>query len=350
MIDFFRGPDREMKIIYSVLLNGSMCLTAFFGWTLADGILPLQIVLALMFAAISRAVGGMFMRASEYRLMGDYIGFGRCVVLGALFAAANIVTDYGSSAAIRDNNIVSSQNQNTKARDTRSEIKRLQTRISEIKAQTAWQGTFLAPEAYDPLIEAAKLYVANEAKRGGCGPICERKTREMADLQAAKQNSLQRQSLKAEMKVLEAELVDAKRMSATTAQTVSSPALAQVKSVIAWFTLSRSPDAGSLWWGNNSIMLWGSVIITLAIIYLAWEIGSRSVPQAAYSAPQRRVTHQPVNITPDQHQAAQQAAMREYREKTTIVERNNDGLEALARDIEALGGEFASKAQRLRGA
>lgn len=347
----FSGPDRELKIIYSVLVNGSMILTAYFGWTLAEGVIPLQIVLALLFAAISRAVGGMFLRAAEYRARGAYADWIRCLVIGTLFAAGNIITDYGSAAAIRDMNTVRATNINTEARDARREVQRLETRIAEIRNQTAWKTTYLAPDAYDGLIRAARLIRDNESKRGGCGPLCEQKTKELETLNADKANAVHRLALKAEMVQLERELVEAKAKSAET-QMTSSAALAQVKSVVSWFTGTRNSDETSMFWGNQSIVLWGAIFVTLGIIYLASEIGSHVAPVAA-TEPRRAPIALPAEPTPlDPQEAAQRAAdrhsrMEVYRETTTIEKQTADRNKQLWDSLEAFEESISKARQQL---
>ncbi|MEY2961358.1 MAG: hypothetical protein RLZ60_1188 [Pseudomonadota bacterium] len=331
------GPDRELRIIYSILVNGSMLLTAYFGWTLGGGWLPLQIVLALIFAVISRAVGKMFERAAYYRSQHDNIGWLRCIILGVMFAIANIVTDYGSSAAIRDANTVAAQNANALAKDTRGEVIRIEKRIAEIRAQTAWKTTYLAPSAYDALIAAAELVRDNESKRGGCGRICEAKTKELAELQAAKANAQHRLALKAEMVQLERELVEAKAKAADN-KVESSAALAQVKAMVAWVGFDRNASEAKVFWGNNAIMLITCVLTTLGIIYLATELGAdQPVERRPEPVHAPRYLPEPAALQTEPapvRQAAQAARMDTYRRTTPVEEQQTDNLDRLRREME----------------
>jgi len=358
-------PDWELRTGHWVLVNGSMVLTAYFGWTLAGGVIWLGVVLALIFAMISRLVGLCFIKAGEYRHRP--VDFIRWAFLGVLFAGANIITDYGSSASIRDALTVKTQNANTLARDARTEVNRIEKRIAEIRAQTAWKTTYLAPAAYDGLIRAAELIRDNEAKRGGCGRICEQKTKELEDLNANKANAEQRLALKAEMVQLERELVEAKAKSADT-PVESSAAMAQVKSLVSWVTLfifgNTTGEQGdvAMFWGNNSIMLVTCVLTTLGIIYLSFEIGSGVIgrEQMPAPAPQARyLPAEPVSLNAEdahQAQAARDRRMDEYRRTTTVEERrehNRSKFEENMRDWALMIQEAEAmerKAGELRGA
>lgn len=344
-------PDRELRAAHWVLVNGSMVLTAYFGWTLAGGVMWLGIVLALIFSMISRAVGLCFLKAGEHRH--SPIDFARWAFLGVLFAGANIITDYGSSASIRDASTVKAQNANVLARDARAEVKRIEKRIAEIRAQTAWKTTYLAPAAYDGLIRAAELIRDNEAKRGGCGRICEQKTKELEDLNANKANAEQRLALKAEMVQLERELVEAKAKSADN-QVESSPALAQVKSLVAWVGFQKDASDGKLFWGNNAIMLVTCVLTTLGIIYLSFEIGTGTIQHEPQPAPEARyLPAEPVPLHAEdarQAQAERDNRMEQYRRTTTVEERQAHNRSRLEDDLLAWAESFERKAGQIRGA
>jgi hypothetical protein len=268
-------PDRELAWINWVFVNGSMTLTAYFGWTLGEDIFVLGIILALLFAAISRAAPLMTRYAAEYLATGKLQVAGICAGFAGLFFVADVLTNYGSAAAIREQNMVTAKNQNNLAGDARSEVTRLETRISEIRATTAWQSKYLSPEAYDPLIASKQLERDNEAKRKYCGRKCEAKTAELAELQANQANAQQRLALKNEMTQLERELVAAKLKAAET-QTVASAALAQVKNLAGLLTLQTNPDEFSKTWTNNGIMAVAALIVSLGSVLTAMVLGFRT--------------------------------------------------------------------------
>lgn len=273
-----RDDDRELKWINIVFVNGSMVLTAYFGWTLGEDIFVLGVILALLFAAISRAAPLLTKYSAEYLANGSLRVAGICGCFAALFFLADVLTNFGSAAAIREQNIVSATNKNNVASDIRNEVKRLQKRISDIQSQTAWQTKYLAPDAYDGLIASAQLARDNEAKRKYCGRKCELKTAELAELQANKANAERRLALKSEMVQLEKELVAAKLKAAET-PTVASAALSQVKKLAGLLTLSTNPDEFSKTWTDNGIMAIAALIVSLGSVLtsmvLGFRIGSR---------------------------------------------------------------------------
>lgn len=274
MITPFKGPDRELRVINWVFVNGSMMLTAYFGWTLGEGVFVLAVVLAGLFAAVSRAAPLMTQYAAEYAMTGVYRAAAACAVFGGLFFFADLLTNYGAASAIRDNNIISAKHNNAVASDLRGEVTRLEKRISEIRATTQFQTQYLAPEAYDGLIESAELARKNEALRGGCKRKCEEKTEKLASLQADKANAAHRQALLSEMKTLESELVQAKLKAAAT-PTKASAALSQIKNLAGLLTLEIAPSEFAKTWTNSGIMAVGALLVSIGSVITAMILGLR---------------------------------------------------------------------------
>lgn len=270
-----KRDDGELRGINWVFVNGSMVLTAYFGWTLGADILVLGIILALLFGAISRAAPLLTKYAAEYFATGSPRVAGICAAFAGLFFCADVLTNFGSAAAIREQEMVTASNRNATAKDIRGEVSRLEKRISAIQQQTSWKTDYLAPSAYDALIASATLARDNEAKRKYCGRKCEAKTAELAELQANKANAERRLALKAEMVQLEKELVEAKLKAANT-QTVASAALSQVKNLAGLLTLSIAPDEFSKTWTNNGIMVVAAVIISLGSVLTSMVLGFRA--------------------------------------------------------------------------
>lgn len=136
---FMTGPDRELRVINWTFVNGSMLLTAYFGWTLGEGVFILALVLAALFAAVSRAAPLMTQYASEYLATNKYRAGMICACFGGLFFFADVLTNYGAASAIRENNIVTAEHNNNVASDARNEVTRLEKRASEIRATTQFQ-------------------------------------------------------------------------------------------------------------------------------------------------------------------------------------------------------------------
>lgn len=337
---------REIDLIYYSLKYGSMVLTGYFGWTLGSFWWPLGIVMAFIFGAMSLAVGYCFEWAGRYSERHLYTHAIRSVMVGCLFAGFSVLTDYGSAAAIRNASTVEASNQNTLARDARAEVKRLEKRIGEIRATASWRSSFLAPGAYEKMIVAAELIRDNEAKRGGCGRICEQKTKELQQLRADKANAENRLALKAELVQLERELVEAKSKSADTLETAS-PALAQIKSLVSWVNFDRNITENKIFWGNNAIILIGALFANIGIIALAFERGLHVIQEGSQG--QREQRHAaPMQLTSQTVSEPQErdSWRTHYESRTTVVERQDDSLRALQEQLAGLGQQLSGKAQK----
>lgn len=196
---------------------------------------------------------------------GKWVLFALLLVFAVLFACNDVVTNGGTSAMFRQSEMTLADNQNDKAKNARSQVVQLEKRISEIRQTTAWKGEWQSPKAYDDLIEAAQLIRDNEARRGGCGPICEEKTKELANLTAAKANALHRHALKQEMIALERDLKEAKVASAET-PTRASAALTHATNLAAGLSGQINPDGKEKFWANYKLSALFGLTVTLASI------------------------------------------------------------------------------------
>lgn len=238
----FTNPDRQLAATVAVMTLVSMAWTGFFGWVGGGEYTLLCILGAIGLPCISLMSPLLWASAGRHMAAGRGKVAIAAMLFGSVFMLIDAVTNIGAVFMARQTEIVGATNQNTKAGDLRGEVKRLNDRIASIKGQAAWQTSYLDPAAYDSLIAAAELIRNNEAKRGGCGRLCEDKTKELASLQANKANALQRRALLDEMRGLERELVDVKARSADT-QTVASAALTQIEKLAQLFTGSLAPTA-----------------------------------------------------------------------------------------------------------
>ena len=342
----------ELDIIRFVLINASMCLTAWFGWSLAADVPLLGILQALVFAMITRGVGRFFLLAARHEANGRHVMALQWVVLGSFCGFVNVVTDYGVSASIRDGSMIRSLNVNNTAKDARHEITRLKKRISEIRATTQWRSTYLSPDAYDAQVLALK----NETERGRniwqrskeCTNTTvassERVCKAIAAAIAAKANASNRLSLKAELVQLERELVEAKARSSDN-QAVSNPAIAQIRSVVSWVGLSKETSENKIYWGNQGIMLVTCLLMTAAIIALSIEQGlreGRHEPEPQRRRPPTRAlpdaTPLMAEATPEAAAASRRDGMHVYEKTTRVETRKDDAFARMMREAaEALG-------------
>lgn len=123
-----------------------------------------------------------------------------CIPIGAVAYQSHI----GYGAGVRMGDIQQATVQNARYDDGRENVEDLKRRIAFFEDRSkqldaemdklvnqrvgGWAIQFrpAAPDALDGLIAAKTLERDNEAKRGGCGPICEQRTNELAHLQALK--------------------------------------------------------------------------------------------------------------------------------------------------------------------
>lgn len=355
-----RLPD-ELTIIRSVLINCSMFLTGWFGWSWgSSGGEVLGVVTALIFMMVTRGVGRFFILSARYHRQGAHASAVLWLALGSFCGVVNILTDYGVSAAMRDQSIVQSSNQNALAKDARGEVKRLEKRIAEIRATTQWKTTWLSPEAYDAKILALKnetesgrnIFQRSKECTNTTVASSQRVCQAIAQATADKANAQNRLAMKAELVQLERELVEAKAQAADN-QTVSNPAVAQIKSIVAWVGLSREASDNKVFWGNQGIMLITCVLMTFAIIGLSIEQGLREgrhlegdlAPVDHHPAPPRQLTTQ---AAPEP--AERDAWRTHYESRTTVVERQDDSLRALQDQLAGLGQQLSGKAQKWQAA
>lgn len=260
------------RAINVTIVFGSAGLTGVYGWTLGENVLALCVVFFCIFAALSLLVWVLG------EVLGESLRLGRTKAVLAVapfllaFGVYDVVTNYGTMSLFRASEINTADVRNTLASNAKTRVENLQKRIDDIRAETAWQTTYLAPEAYDALIASAQLARDNEANRGGCGRICEEKTQELATLQANKANAEKRLAMKAEMDQLLIELKEAKLEVAETPTTVSA-ALTHASNFQSWVTGKMAADDATLFWSNNGITLAGSIATSIAAVVTSMLMG-----------------------------------------------------------------------------
>lgn len=252
-----------------------MCLSSYFGFVIGEGVFPLNFVLAALCAAVAYAVSIMFERGAVFQahnLRGRAVN---CWIVGMLFAISNVMMDYSSAAALRDAVQTAANNINNVADTRKSEVKRIEERIGEIKRQNAWATVFEAPDAYQAEIDNLQGdFLFKRSKQCGDTSLPDSRAHcaKIASAKAHKAMAEQRQVLAKEMATLDVELVKAKNTSAET-KTHANPAVAQVRAISAWFTGDKQLNENTSFWGGNSIMLLMTILVNAGLIYLGNEIG-----------------------------------------------------------------------------
>lgn len=320
----------------------SCVLTGIFGATFGGESWFLMGIFFFVFCLISALCPILVNNFFSTLLRSNYVRAGILAPFAVFFVVTDLITNGGTAALFRQSDLVRTDNANTKAKDARNEVKRVEKRIAEIRSQTAWQTKYLAPEAYDDQIAAARLIRDNEAKRGGCGPLCEQKTQAMAELTAAKANALHRQSLKSEMVTLERELKEAKVASAET-PTRASAALTHATNVAAGITGQIEPGSEPTFWANYGLSLWSGVAVTFASMAAAILLAFSGAMQAASFAP--RHDDEPAwerNPIPDMRpQAAQETAKGQTIVLQNKHDQTDDSLSLLMEAVTRINNKYA---------
>lgn len=241
----------------------SAVLTGIFGATFGGSNWVLIGIFFIVFSAISALCPILVNNFFSTLLRSNYVRAGILAPFAVFFVFTDLITNGGTAALFRQADLVRTDNQNTNAKNARNQVQRLEKRIAEIRADVAWTGNWRATGAYDKLIANGERYVEMETKRGGCGPICEQRMRELDSLRSERVNAERREALKAEMVTLERELRDAKLAVAET-PTQASAALTHATNVAAGLTGQVEPGAEPTFWANYGLSLWSGVAVTVA--------------------------------------------------------------------------------------
>lgn len=274
------------RSINTVLIIGSAALTGVFGWTFANNSFLLGIVFFAIFSSLSLLVPIL----AEYVGEQAHVGNKKVAMMAGLFAGVfflyDVATNFGTAALFRETEIVGATNKNTLAEDARNDVLRLESRISTIKQQTAWQTKYLAPEAYDAEILKMKNETENGRNIFARSKECtdttvassQRVCQGIAEATANKSNALARQGLKSEMLTLERELMEAKARSAEK-PTVASAAITHARNAGAFVTGQMKPDETTLFWSNYGLTFSGALACSLAGLVTSLLLGWMKPPR-----------------------------------------------------------------------
>lgn len=288
--------------LYRFIIVCSAGLTGFYGWTIGVSYsYVMAIIVGGIFAALVLLLGILITAltvSARERNTATMIALAPFVIA---LQFGDIVSNIGSVAFTRKSELTAVDNQNTVARNARSEVSRIESRIADIRATTAWQGTFNAPAAYDELIASATKYIDLEDARGGCGPKCEARMRERDELVAAQANARKREALKKEMLTLETELKDAKARVQDT-PTSASAALTHATAIAALLTGRMEPDQESTFWSKFGLDVLAGILISIGAMGSALIVGilrpEQTVPVFDPSLRQVSADTSRPNVTP----------------------------------------------------
>lgn len=270
------GPDRDMHISDLLLTLCSMSLSGYFGYVIGEGMFPLNWVLCAVGAAAAYGVSMWFKRAAFNRSMGNTMRAKRCLFAGILCLGANVLFDFSSAAALRDQVSTLIGNENVKATNREQNLKLVDDEIAGIKRQTAWSKPHKSAEAYRAEIADLESKADIMRRSKDCSDQTRPDTKAHCQLLAEAKGNLadlnQKVLLDARLKEL-----DAKRIKAVADaegnQHKSNPAVAVIRMVGAVALRKERLNESEAFWVGLSIMLLMTGLINASLYSLATEIG-----------------------------------------------------------------------------
>ena len=283
-----RDDDRMLRWISRVLVGCSMCLSAYFGWVLGEGVFPLNLVLALLCGSVAIGVAVMFERAGWYEAHGMRGSAILTWAIGSLFLISNVIFDYSSAAAVRDAVAVQATNANNRAGDIRDRIDLVKKNIADAKATVAWQATLQPAASYEAEISnlEGNRTIMDRSKncfdqtRADTKAHCEKLSAAKANLAMAQQKS----AYETQVAKWETELGELETRSIQN-ETHTNPAVAQVKALFSWWAGKLDLDNDQISWGQYAIMALMTILVNAGLAFLGHELGTQRAlhQQAVYS-------------------------------------------------------------------
>ena len=286
MFKFLHSPDWGSRMVLLIFTIGSAALSGYWGWLRAEqSHIAVQVASVVILGIVPIALGIAIVRASRYKAAGNYSGYYRMLLAVWCFLPLNFMTDYGSTAAIFDMNVVASKNANTKAKDLRDSLARKRKELAAMKEERAWSDTgLLSPQAYDAKVFALKNETENGRNIWKRSEQCQNTTvassqrvcQAIATALANKAVAERRQVLLPEIQTREAEITSLEKEFRSSGTNFESSAVtAPISKLLMWITLTHNHDETQIMWGEAGFLLITTFIITAAISFFGWEMGQR---------------------------------------------------------------------------
>lgn len=278
----------------------SLILTATFGASISLGMMFALAVVSIMASYLPAIMIEVYETGRRWPL---YFG----IPVAVLVTIVDITTNASTTGVYKTSDVVQARVQETKYQDNRANVEELQGKLEFLQARqkqleghAGWTGTKPAA-AFDGEIAAKEEAVAQEARRGGCGPKCLALKQELAELQANQAVAAEHER-NAKMLASTVEALQKTRAVAATVDRGESAVETQNLRLASLFTLSRQPTDDAVHWTDQMLMAFLGLVITLASQYFngIGFVGKRSWghfrerfagPQAAVSPPAPVIPH-----------------------------------------------------------
>jgi len=200
----------------------------------------------------------------------EYVSVGAMAILALIVGLWDFTSNFGSLSWQRTSTVIQADFQRTAYTDARKTvtdnedwIKSLRHIVTRLEQESTWLPS-RPPSSFDAPIQAAALAVKLEASRGGCGPVCETRTRELAELRAKQAMAVSYVEKKAEIARLQKVIEDSRDRSLS-APPPKSGAVLQSENLASLATVSLVPHADAVQWANKLTALLAAILLCVGL-------------------------------------------------------------------------------------
>jgi hypothetical protein len=251
--------------------------------------------------------------------------------VACIFLAAEFFSHIGYTIGTRVENTEMTEVQNIKYDDSRemvadnkANLKMWKERLADLEKQNGWTATVSA-DALRAKLPGLELQIDQESKRGGCGPLCLKYTKERDDVKAQIATVEEVTGLKKQIEATQRKVDDYREKSAKV-EYKSSPIVNQTKFVSQLATVSLEPGKAALTWTQIAIGFLIAAVTTFLAPYVNFLVFGDAV-------------HSKTTLADKVSTSLQQAAQK----SNTIIQRIDGAI--LTRD--PLGNIVAKQVQAL---
>lgn len=288
--------DIPLHLLNAIFTVSSCGLSGYAGWLLASDLgLVIQCITALCFSSVAFGLSFAVVGRHRYELARDRAGYERMTRLAYYLLAANLITDFSASSALRDQSMVTTKNVNQVAQLADDEVERIEKAMAELRRETAWRTKYDAPEAYSALIaqqkqvvdRGANVYARTKQCTDTTLPVSSQVCQRIKELEGEKAMAERRQVILAELKTLGEQLAQA-RQEAANKQERGNAAIAPIIGLYRFLTGSSSYEQAKVEWGLSLFVIVFTGIMSAAIWFFSSEVGTRLGPMEPPEPRQRR--------------------------------------------------------------
>jgi hypothetical protein len=253
---------RICQIAGVVLAITSVLLTAQFGLSISFGMMAALAVVSFMASYLPAVMVEVYESGRSWLVWPG-------LLVCALVTVIDVTTNASTTGVHKSSDVTQAHVQQTKYEDNRANVAELQNKLKfleerqkQLEGHAGWSGAKPAA-AYAGEIEATRLAMEQEAKRGGCGPKCLAIRQKLAELEANQAVAAEHEK-NARMLSATVEALKKTRDQAATVARGESAVETQNLRLASLFTFSRSPSDDAQHWTDQILMVAIGLVITLA--------------------------------------------------------------------------------------